>query len=181
MGLDEMGDAGMTDIKIALVVAAARNGVIGIHNSLPWNLPSDLKRFKELTTGHPVIMGRNTYEAIGKPLADRDNIVLTRGEIMDDPSVHTVNSIEEAVALAKRFAVNRGVDEVMVVGGGQIYEQTLPLADRIYFTRVEMDAQGDTLFPDLSPGRWREISREEIKAGPEDNADFTILTLDRAA
>ena len=181
MGLNEMGDAGMTDIKIALVVAAARNGVIGIQNALPWNLPSELQRFKELTTGHPLIMGRNTYEAIGRPLPNRDNIVVTRGEIMDDPSVHTVNSIEEAIALARRFAVTRGVDEIMIVGGGQIYEQTLKLADRIYFTRVEMDAEGDTLFPDLSPERWREISREEFKAGPQDNADFTVLTLDRAA
>ena len=171
----------MTDIKIALVVAAARNGVIGIQNALPWNLPSELQRFKELTTGHPLVMGRNTYEAIGRPLPNRDNIVVTRGEIMDDPSVHTVNSIEEAIALARRFAVNRGVEEIMIVGGGQIYEQTLKLADRIYFTRVEMDAEGDTLFPDLSPARWREISREEFKAGPQDNADFTVLTLDRAA
>lgn len=171
----------MPDIKISLVVAAARNGVIGIQNSLPWNLPSELKRFKELTSGHPVIMGRTTYEAIGRPLPDRDNIVLTRGDIIDDPTVHTVNSIEEAISLAKRFAVHRKVDEIMVVGGGQIYEQTLSMADRIYFTRVEMDADGDTLFPDLSPERWREISREEHKAGPDDNADFTILTLDRAA
>ena len=171
----------MPDIKIALVVAAARNGVIGIQNTVPWTLPSELKRFRELTTGHPIIMGRNTYEAIGRPLADRDNIVVTRGEIMEDPTVHTVNSIEEAIALATKFAINRKVKEIMVVGGGQIYEQTSPLAHRIYFTRVEMDAEGDTLFPDLNPERWKEIGREEHKAGPDDNADFTIVTLDRAA
>ena len=171
----------MPDIKTSLVVAVARNGVIGIHNTLPWKLPSELKRFKALTTGHPVIMGRTTYEAIGRPLPDRDNIVLTRGEIIDDPTVHTVNSIEEGVALAKRIATNRGIDEIMIIGGGQIYEQMIGLADRIYFTRVEMDAEGDTLFPELNPERWKEISREEHKAGPDDNADFTIMTLDRAA
>ena len=90
----------MSDAKIALVVAAARNGVIGIRNQFPWSLPTELKRFKELTTGHPLIMGRNTYEAIGRPLPDRDNIVVTRGQVMDDARVHTVNSIEEgAVAV----------------------------------------------------------------------------------
>lgn len=171
----------MPDIKVALVVAAARNGVIGIHNTLPWTLPSELKLFKELTTGHPIVMGRKTYEAIGRPLKDRENIVVTRGEIIDDPTVHTVNSIEEGIALATRFAINRKVKEVMVVGGGQIYEQTLPLADRIYFTKVDMEVEGDTLFPDLNPERWKEIARKEHKAGPDDNADFTIVTLDRAA
>jgi dihydrofolate reductase len=171
----------MSDIKISLVVAVARNGVIGIQNTLPWTLPSELKQFKATTTGHPVVMGRNTYEAIGKPLPDRDNVVLTRGEIMEDPRVHTVNSIEEGIALAKRFAANRKVKEVMVIGGGQIYQQTLPLADRIYFTRVEMDAEGDTVCPDLNPEVWKEVARQEFKAGPEDNADYTIMTLDRAA
>ena len=170
----------MSEAKIALVVAAARNGVIGVQNKLPWSLPTELKRFKEITTGHPLIMGRKTYEAIGRPLPNRDNIVVTRGEIMDDPRVHTVNSVEEGIALARRFAKTRKVDEIMIVGGGQIYEQTLSLAQRIYLTRVEMDAEGDTVFPDLSPERWREIAREEFKAGPDDNADFTILTLDRA-
>jgi dihydrofolate reductase len=171
----------MSDAKIALVVAAARNGVIGIRNQLPWSLPTELKRFKELTTGHPLIMGRNTYEAIGRPLPDRDNIVVTRGQVMDDARVHTVNSIEEAIALARRFAATRKVDQIMVVGGGQIYEQTLPLAQRIYLTRVDMDVEGDTVFPDLNPDRWREIAREEFKAGPNDNADYTIVTLDKAA
>ncbi len=171
----------MADIRISLVVAAARNGVIGMQNALPWKLPSDLKRFKEITTGHPIVMGRKTYEAIGQPLMDRDNIVVTRGEIIEDPTVHTVNSIEEAIALAKRFAINRGVDEIMVVGGGQIYEQTLPMAHRIYFTRVDMDVEGDTVFPKLNAERWKETAREDMKAGPKDNADFSFLTLDRAA
>lgn len=171
----------MSEARIALVVAAARNGVIGARNQLPWSLPTELKRFKDLTTGHPIIMGRKTYEAIGRPLPDRDNIVVTRGEIMEDPRVHTVNSVEEAIALARRFAATRKVDEIMIAGGGQIYEQTLPLAQRIYLTRVDMEVEGDTVFPDLNPERWREIAREEFKAGPEDNADYSIVTLDRAA
>ncbi len=171
----------MADIRICLVAVASRNGVINTDGRPPWSVPSELRRFKALTEGHPIILGRNAYLAIGRPLADRDNIVVTRGEIVDDPRVHTVNSVEEAIALATRFAVNRKVDEIMVIGGWQIYEQTLPLADRVYFTRVEMDVEGDTLFPNLNPERWREVDRQEHKAGPKDNADFTTLIYDRAA
>ena len=171
----------MSKPKLALVVAAARNHVIGEHNRLPWSLPSEQKRFKEITIGHPLIMGRKTYEGIGRPLPGRDNIVLTRGEIIDDPTVHTVNSIEEGIALAERFAISRGVDEIMVIGGGQVYAQTLPQAQRIYFTRVDMDATGDTTFPKIDPQKWHETAREDHKAGPNDNADFSIMTLDRAA
>ncbi len=171
----------MAEPRISLVVAAARNGVIGTRNSLPWSLPSDMKRFKELTIGHPVIMGRHTYESIGRPLADRDNIVLSSGGYIDHPQVYTVNSIEEAIALAKRFAVSRGVDEIMVIGGGQVYAKTLPMAHRIYFTEVDLDVDGDTEFPEFDRAKWRETSREDHKAGPNDAADFSILTLERAA
>lgn len=171
----------MADAKISLVVAVARNGVIGEGNRLPWRLPSELKRFRDLTMGHPLIMGRRTFEGIGKPLEGRDNIVITRGEIIDHAEVHTVNSIEEAVALARRLAATRKVDEIMVIGGAQIYAQTLALADRIYFTQVHMEADGDALFPQLDREKWRETAREKVKAGPEDHADFTLMTLERAA
>jgi dihydrofolate reductase len=166
-------------MRISLVVAASRNGVIGAHNELPWSLPSDLKHFKKLTLRHPVIMGRRTYESIGKPLADRDNIVVTRREIIDNPQVYTVNSIEEAIALAERFAKRRRKDEIMVIGGGQIYAQIRPKATRIYLTRVHMDVEGDTFFADPDPSRWAEVERKEVKAGPKDSADFAMITLDR--
>jgi len=166
-------------MRISLVVAASRNGVIGARNALPWRLPSDLKKFKKLTLRHPVIMGRRTYESIGKPLVDRDNIVVTRGEIIDHPEVHTVNSMEEAVALAERFAKRRRKDEIMVIGGGQIYDQIRPKAGRIYLTRVDMEVDGDTFFRDPDPSRWAEVERKEMKAGPEDSADYAFITLNR--
>jgi len=166
-------------MRISLVVAVARNGVIGARNELPWSLPSDLKRFKQLTLHHPVIMGRRTYDSIGKPLPERDNIVVTRREIVDHPEVHTVNSIEEAIALAERFAKRRRKDEIMVIGGGQIYEQVRPKATRIYLTRVHMDVEGDTFFADPDPSRWAEVERKEVLAGPKDSSDFTMITLDR--
>ncbi len=171
----------MSEAKITLVVAMARNRVIGVQNRLPWYLPTELKQFKKLTSGHPMIMGRKTYEAIGRPLPDRDNIVVTRGEVMEDPRVHTVNSIEEGLALAQRFAINRGVDQIIIAGGGQIYEQTLAKAQRIYLTEVDMEIEGDTMFPELNPKRWKEVGREDFKAGPEDNADFSIVTYERIA
>jgi dihydrofolate reductase len=166
-------------MRISLVVAVSRNGVIGARNELPWSLPSDLKHFRKITLRHPVIMGRRTWESIGKPLKDRDNIVVTRGEIINHPEVHTVNSIEEAIALAERFAKRRRKDEIMVIGGGQIYEQIRPKATRIYLTRVHMDVEGDTFFRDPDPARWVEVERKEFKAGPKDSADFTLITLDR--
>jgi dihydrofolate reductase len=164
---------------ISLVVAASENGVIGAHNTMPWRLPSELRRFKRLTMGHPVVMGRRTYEDINRPLPGRDTIVVTTGEVIDNPNVHTVNSIEEALALAARFAATRKVDEIMVIGGAQIYEQVRPRADRVYFTRVHMQVEGDTVFPDLNPQRWQETSREEVKATGEDSADYTFSVYDR--
>ena len=165
--------------KISLVVAMANNGIIGRHNELPWKLPSELKWFKELTTGHPLIMGRKTYESIGRPLPGRDSIVLTRGKIMDNPEVHTVNSFEEAVALAEKFAKKRGVNEIMVIGGGQIFDRLRDEADRIYLTRVNMDAEGDTVFAEPEPDKWREVSCEEHEAQEGDTCDYSICVYDR--
>ncbi len=165
--------------RLALVVAAAENGVIGKLNSLPWRLPSELKLFRQRTMGHPVIMGRRTFESIGKPLTGRDNIVVTRGEIADHPDVLTANSIEEAVALAERLAAQRGVDEIFVIGGSQIFDALRDEADRIYLTRVHMEAEGDRHFADPQPTRWREVERREYKAQEGDNADYTVITYER--
>ncbi len=166
--------------RLSLVVAAAENGVIGKLNTLPWRLPSELKLFRKRTMGHPVIMGRRTYESIGHPLRGRDNIVITRGAVMDDPDVLTANSIEEGVALAERLAEKRGVDEIFVIGGSQIFEALRPQAERIYLTRVHMKAEGDRFFPDPEPETWREVAREEHRAGPKDSADYTVITYERA-
>ncbi len=166
--------------RLSLVVAAAENGVIGKLNTLPWRLPSELKLFRKRTMGHPVIMGRRTYESIGHPLRGRDNIVITRGAVMDDPDVLTANSIEEGVALAERLAEKRGVGEIFVIGGSQIFEALRPQAERIYLTRVHMKAEGDRFFPDPEPETWREVAREEHRAGPKDSADYTVITYERA-
>lgn len=167
------------DLKVALVLAVAKNGVIGDQNRLPWTLPSDLKRFRELTTGHPVVMGRATFESIGSPLPDRDNIVLTRAGVIEDPGVHTANSLEEACSLAKRFAANRGAMEIMIIGGGDVFDQTRGMADKVYLTTVDMEAEGDTTFRALDAANWKEVSREHVKAGPNDSADFTVSVHER--
>ena len=170
----------MTQFKVSLVLAVARNDVIGEQNSLPWSLPSDLKRFRKITMGHPIVMGRNTYESIGGALDGRDNIVLSRSGAIDDHDVHTANSLQEACSLAKRFAKNRGVDEIMIIGGGDVFEQTRGMADKVYLTIVDMDAKGDVKFAPLDAANWKQISSEDVKAGPKDSADFTVKVYERS-
>lgn len=167
------------DIKVSMVLAVARNGIIGDQNKLPWNLPSDLKRFKATTIGHPVVMGRTTFESIGGPLPGRDNIVLTRSGVIDDPGAHTANSLEEACSLAKRFAANRKVNEIMIIGGGEVFDQIRGMADKVYITTVDMDADGDTTFRALDATNWKLISSEEVKASEQDTADFNVSVYER--
>ena len=169
-----MGKPGLT-----LVVAAAENGVIGRGDALPWRLPSELRHFKALTMNHPLIMGRKTYESIGRPLPGRDNIVLTRGKIIDHPEVLTVNSFEEAVALGEKLAEKRGVDEIMVIGGAQIFDKLRDQASRIHFTRVHMEAEGETIFADPEPDQWKEVSRRHHEAGEGDSCDYTTIVYER--
>lgn len=170
---------GVQQPRICLVVAAARNGVIGEHNQLPWKLPSELKRFREITWGHPCVMGRVTWQGLKGPLPGRDNIVITRGADIPVPGVITVRGIEEALAEAAKCAAARGVSDIMVIGGGQIYMQVLSQADRLYLTRVDLDVSGDTTFPDLDPAQWVEVAREPHEPGPRDTCGYVILTLDR--
>jgi dihydrofolate reductase len=166
-------------LPLALVVAVARNGVIGEHNALPWKLPSELKRFRDITTGHPCIMGRKTWDSIGKPLKNRDNIVLTRGAPIAAEGVLTVRTLDEAIATATACAKDRGSRELMIIGGGEIYRQTLPMASRIYLTRVDLDASGDTYFPEIDPLDWAEVSRQPITPGPNDSCPYTVTILER--
>ena len=164
---------------IALVVAVARNGVIGEHNGLPWRLPTELKRFRDITMGHPCVMGRKTWEGLKGPLKGRDNIVLTRGPAIAREGVETAHRLEDALRLADARAASRGAATIMVIGGGEIYRQTLPLAGRLYLTRVDMDAAGETHFPSLDPSQWVETAREPHSAGVGDTCGYVILTLDR--
>lgn len=151
-------------MKVAIIVAAARNGVIGRDNQLPWRLPDDLKHFKAVTLGKPVIMGRKTHESIGRALPGRLNIVISRSpRPSEDPAVRWVSSLEEGLALAQ--AEQPDVDELMVMGGAEIYRQALAQTDRIYLTRIDLEVEGDAYFPELSPAEW---TLTDKKAGAPD-------------
>jgi dihydrofolate reductase len=163
----------------ALVVAVARNGIIGEHNGLPWKLPSELRRFRQITLGHPCLMGRKTWEGLKGPLKGRDNIVLTRGSAIAREGVLTVRSLAEGLAVGRQLAGQRGASWVMVIGGGEVYAQALPLANRLYLTQVDMDAVGDTSFPALDPGQWHETTRESHAVESGDSCGYVMLTLDR--
>lgn len=158
---------------VSIIVAVAENGVIGKKNALPWYLPADLKRFKEMTTGKPIIMGRTTYESIGKPLPDRLNIVLSSDMNLKIAGCVVVYSVEEALGAARDFP------EVMVIGGASIYRQFLPLARRMYLTRVRHNAEGDIYFPKFNQNEWQEISRDDFKADDKNPYDYSFLTLER--
>ncbi len=147
-------------MKIALIAAVAANGVIGVDNRLPWHLPEDLREFKRITLGKPVVMGRKTYESIGRPLPGRTNIVLSRQVDWVAEGVRVVADLDAALALAGEL-VDKVDDEVVVIGGEQIYRQALPRADRLYLTLVDRVVAGDTRFPELDRAVWREVSRRE--------------------
>ncbi|MGI9381971.1 MAG: dihydrofolate reductase [Methyloligellaceae bacterium] len=166
-------------VRLVMVVAVAENGVIGRQGGLPWRLSSDLKLFRRLTLGKPLIMGRKTFESIGKPLDGRDNIVVTRSSGFHAPGISVADGIETALRLARDCAQARQAEEIAVIGGAQIYEAALPFTDRIYLTRVHAAPEGDTFFPDLREADWREVSRERFAAGPKDDCDFTLVTLER--
>ncbi|WP_347331515.1 dihydrofolate reductase [Marinimicrobium locisalis] len=152
-------------MKVSLIVAAARNGVIGRNNELPWRLPEDLKYFKSVTMGKPVIMGRKTHESIGRPLPGRLNIVISRRpQTSESPNLRWVDSIEAALALVRQEQPD--LAEVIIMGGEEIYRQSLPLADRVYLTRVEANVEGDAFFPALDETHWR-LSRERTGAETE--------------
>jgi dihydrofolate reductase len=171
----------MTDaqLTIALVAAASRNGVIGSDGGLPWHLPSELKRFRARTMGHPCIMGRRTWESIGRPLPGRDMIVVTRGAGIAVDGVLTVQSLDEALTRGATLAVARGVSEIMIIGGGTLYAQALPSADRVYLTTIETDVPGDTYFPALPLAEWRETAAEFVAATASEPMAYTVREFHR--
>lgn len=159
-------------MKLAIIVAAARNGVIGRNNQLPWHLPQDLKYFKAVTLGKPVIMGRKTYESIGRPLPGRANIVITRDLSWCANGVEVVHSFDEALELASGVDVS----EVMVIGGAEIYKAALPVAHRIYLTRIDLEPEGDAFFPE--PGAdWLLVSC--VEGDVDASLHHSFLTYDR--
>ena len=169
-------------MRTTFVVAAARNGVIGRAGGLPWKISSDLKLFRRLTLGRPVIMGRRTWEGLAiKPLPDRPNIVVTRQPDYQAQGALVVHSLHQALAAARRLAVDDGAEEIAIIGGGEIFAEALAakLVDRIYLSEVDLEPTGDTVMPALDGAEWRETSRQKMPKGPRDEAEFSFVTLDR--
>lgn len=158
---------------VTLIVAVAEHGVIGQGNALPWHLPGDLQRFKALTLGKPIIMGRKTFDSIGRPLPGRSNIVISRQPELRLPGCVVVASLPAALTAAGT------ADEVMIIGGAEIYRQALPLAQRIYLTRVHAAIPGDAVFPALDAAQWRELVREDYSADERHAYAYSFVTLER--
>jgi len=166
-------------MRISIIVAAAENGVIGAGGAMPWRMSSDLKRFRALTMGKPVVMGRKTFQSLPKALDGRDNIVISRDGSFRAEGAETVSSLVEALTLAIAHATRRGCDEVLVIGGGEIYAAALPRADRVYLTRIHAAPPGDTTFPTLDGAKWRLLSEEAIPQGPKDDYAATLMIFER--
>lgn len=168
-------------MRIALIVAMTQNRVIGAGGGMPWHVSSDLIHFKKVTMGKPIVMGGKTHRSIGKALPGRDNIVITRSaDNLPDgvmPARDLAHALEQAVECAKA----RDVDEVMIIGGGEIYAQAMDQADVIYLTEVHESVNGDVFFPTLDPLVWMEEAREDHSAGPKDSADYSFVTYQRKA
>ena len=160
---------------ISLIVAASTNNVIGASGDLPWRLSADLKRFKELTMGKPIVMGRKTYDSIGRPLPGRQNIVVTRQADYRPEGCTVVTSTEDALAAAG------DAPEVMIIGGGHIYQAFMPMADRIYLTRVHAEIEGDTFLPGIDDAEWQEESLQEHTADADNDHDVTFTVLARTS
>lgn len=179
-----------TTMHIALIAAVADNGTIGRDNKLPWHLPNDLKYFKAVTLGKPVVMGRKTWESLGRPLPGRTNIVVTRQPGYTADGARVVATLDDALRLAEQVARTDGIDECVVIGGAEIYALALPRCDRLYLTEVHAAVDGDAQFPPWERARWREVKRERFAAAganPHDSNpydsnpyDYSFVVYERA-
>lgn len=167
------------NVPVVIIAAVGANGVIGGEGQLPWKLASDLKRFKSVTLGKPLLMGRKTFESIGRPLPGRETIVLTRDTVYAPPGVHVVHDLDAAFALAQARAIVMGATEVIVAGGGELYAQALEHADKLDITRVDLSPTGDARFPEIDEAQWLVASRTAYPAGPGDDASFTVTLYER--
>ena len=166
-------------MRLSLILAVARNGVIGRDGAIPWRISTDMRRFRSLTLDKPIVMGRKQYDSVGRPLEGRDNIVITRNLGFAPPGVHRAGSLGAALEVARECVLRRGGDEVMIIGGAQIYALALPMADRLYLSRVKADVDGDVRFEIGSFSDWNLVAREEVPAGPKDEHPHTFCVLDR--
>ncbi|MBA4501604.1 dihydrofolate reductase [Marinobacterium marinum] len=168
-------------MRLAMIVAQSENRVIGSNNKLPWYLPEDLKYFKRVTLGKPIIMGRKTFESIGRPLPGRVNIVITRDTAWQHDGVRIVHSLEDGLVLGESLALIDGVDEAVVIGGAEIYALCLPHADRLYLTQVHAEIEGDAFFPELETDVWQEIGREDFAAVEPNPYAYSFVVLERVS
>lgn len=178
MGVPQAGVKTETP-DVTLVVAATPDRVIGRGGDMPWRMPSSLRRFRALTMGRPMIMGRKTYESIGRPLEGRDTIVVTRNVEFKENGVHSVPDLEAALVLAGRLAAARGINEIIIAGGGEIYAAALPYATHVHLDRIDASVEGDTLFPELDPAEWEEVERGPIAPHPRDEHAATAILFRR--
>ncbi len=168
-------------MELSLIAAVAENGVIGRNNQLPWHLSEDLKYFKQVTLGKPIAMGRLTWESIGRPLPGRTNIVISRNTELEIEGVRVVPDLGAALDLAQTIAEIDGREELMVIGGGQIYQQALPLVQRMYLTEVHADVSGDAFFPEWDRSEWQEVAREFHTALAPNPYDYSFAVYERNA
>jgi len=161
---------------LSLIAAVAENQVIGTQNKLPWDLPNDLKRFRDITSGKPMIMGRKTFDSIGRPLPNRENIIISRQPHLHIPGCIVVHSLEEAL---KHCEESLDAKEAFVIGGGGVFTDALPKADRIYLTRVHAVVDGDVFFPALDLNEWEEVERDEHQEDPQHLYAYTFLLYER--
>ena len=166
-------------LEIVLIAAVAENGVIGANGAMPWRLKSDLQRLKALTVGRPVVMGRKTFASIGRPLPRRTNIVVTRDRDIREAGVVVTHTIADALAIATGDALRRFATEIAVIGGAEIYAQSMDRADRLEITEVHARPDGDTHFAPIDAADWEEVARVRNPAGPDDSAEFSYVTFRR--
>lgn len=158
---------------VSIIVAIAENGIIGDQNRLLWHIREDMVRFRTITSGHPVIMGRKTYDSIGRPLPKRTNVVITRDTTLQIEGCHMAHSLQEAIEMFEPE------QEIFIIGGSQIYAQAMEIADRIYLTVVHRAYEGDSAFPQIDPSQWKELSRKDFDRGEEFDAPFSFIDLQR--
>ena len=158
-------------VPIAIIAAVAKNGVIGAAGGLPWRVKADLRKFRSITMGKPLIMGRRTFETLPRVLDGRDSVVVTRQAGFSTPGAFVAENLEAALTLAQKLAAGRATDEVFIGGGGEIYREAFPIADRLYITHVSAEPTGDTVFPEIRAEDWTEVSRQPIPKSEGDTAD----------
>lgn len=166
-------------VRIAMIAGVAENGVIGSDQTIPWRVPSDMAFFKRTTMGKPIVMGRKQFETVGKPLPGRTNIVITRQRDYQPEGVLVFHDVETALAGAGKIAEADGVDEIMIIGGGELYAQLMARADRLYITHIDLSPSGDVRFPAIAPEQWTVIDLPEVAPSPRDEATYRVKVYER--